>query len=99
MVLIRAAGPALVGLGVNGTLADPQFSVHDATGQVVASNDNWGAVPELAQAAARVGAFPFAAGSTDAAAIAVLSPGTYVVVTSSASGGSGIALTEIYELK
>ena len=41
-LLIRAAGPALTGLGVSGALADPNFSVVDSSNNSVASNDNWG---------------------------------------------------------
>ena len=38
-VVVRALGPSLG--GVNGTLLDPTFELHDADGALVASNDNW----------------------------------------------------------
>ena len=40
-LLIRAAGPALNALGVQGALLDPTMSVLDGAGATVASNDNW----------------------------------------------------------
>ena len=54
--------------------------------------------PELAQAATRTGAYPFAAGSNDAAALVVLNPGAYSLLVSGVSGSTGIALLEVYEV-
>lgn len=96
-VLIRAAGPALNAVvGLTGTLPDPKIEVHDAaTGSVVASNDNWDA--PLAATFASVGAFPWPAGSHDAALVATLPPGGYTAIVSDGGGGSGIALVEVYD--
>src|ERR1019366_1322566 len=41
-LLIRAAGPALAAMGVQGALADPAMSVAVSSGAMIASNDNWG---------------------------------------------------------
>jgi hypothetical protein len=97
-VLIRAAGPALTPFGVAGALANPQLALLGGDGATIGANDDWAGRPEIAQAAARAGAFPFAATSADAALIAVLNPGSYAVVTSGVAATSGTALTEIYEL-
>jgi len=40
-LLVRAAGPSLGALGVADALANPILTVLDASGAVVASNDNW----------------------------------------------------------
>lgn len=40
-VIIRAIGPELIPLGVPDALADPTLELHDATGALIASNDNW----------------------------------------------------------
>ena len=40
-VLVRALGPSLASAGVATPLADPTLSLHDANGNVIASNDNW----------------------------------------------------------
>ena len=102
-MLIRGVGPALGSLGVTGALADPRLVVYDATGRAVDENDNWSsggstATAALTAAAGRVGAFPFAANSLDAALLTTLTPGSYTVHLSVASGASGLALIEAYEV-
>jgi hypothetical protein len=96
-LLIRAAGPALSGFGVSGTLADPQLQVFDSTGTVVAANNDWDS--GLAATFAQVGAFAFALNSKDAALMVTLNSGsTYTVQVTGADGGVGEALVEIYEV-
>ena len=38
---MRAIGPELTQYGVPNALADPTLELHDATGALIASNDNW----------------------------------------------------------
>src|SRR6266480_6957789 len=40
-VIIRALGPELIPFGVTDPLADPTLELHDVTGALIASNDNW----------------------------------------------------------
>ena len=40
-VIIRAIGPELTHYGVPNALADPTLELHDGTGALIASNDNW----------------------------------------------------------
>ena len=40
-VIIRAIGPELTRYGVPNVLAHPTLELHDATGALIASNDNW----------------------------------------------------------
>src|SRR5205823_1754018 len=40
-VLVRAIGPELTAVGVAGALQDPTLELHDASGAVLAFNDNW----------------------------------------------------------
>ncbi len=98
--LIRAVGPGLSALGVDGILADPRIALVNR-GEVLASNDDWGS-PDggsaIALAAREVGAFGLSAGSRDAALLVTLDPGIYTVVSSAASGSEGIVLVEIYEV-
>ncbi len=100
-LLIRASGPALVQFGVPGTLADPKLEVIPLGGSTaVASNNDWGAVTNLAALNAAVaanGAFPFPAGSKDAAVLVTLPAGGYTARITGADGGSGIALVEVYD--
>ena len=107
MLLIRAAGPALASFGVRDALADPVLRVFAGNG-VAAENDNWSspigagraaAAGEIASAANAVRAFPFAAGSADAAVLVTLPPGAYSAVVEGARGTTGSGLVEAYELE
>ena len=94
-MLLRAAGPGLAALGVPGTLADPRLEVYDDRGARIAENDQWDAA--LAPVFAAAGAFPFPAGSRDAALVATLTAGrSYTVQISGPEAGE--ALVEIYAL-
>ena len=104
-LLIRAAGPALGALNVPGALADPTMSVVDSSGNVVASNDNWGTpigggsdAAALSAAFTQAGAFAFAVGSLDSALIATVPPGAYSVLVSGNAGSTGVALAEVYDI-
>jgi len=96
--LVRAVGPSLAAFGVTGTLSDPQLTLFDNKGAVVATNDNWGGTVDVRDAAQTVGAFPLAAASSDAAVIVTLPPGSYTAQVSGVNNSSGVALVEVYEL-
>ena len=97
-ILIRGSGPALAGLGVQGTLANPQLRLYRGS-EVIAQNDDWSAGADSATLAAsfqRLGAFAIAPGSKDAAFLVTLAPGAYTahILT---DGAGGVALAEIYD--
>lgn len=101
-VLVRAAGPALVPLGVNGALPQVRLQLFRGS-ELVATNAGWdaagagGAVNAAAQAA---GAFAFAAGSGDAALLVSLAPGNYTAqVAPAGAAASGVALVEVYDVE
>jgi hypothetical protein len=97
-VLIRASGPALVQYGVGGPLTDPQLQLFSGA-TAFASDRGWGGAPEIMSAAGTVGAFPWNdAASLDSALLITLLPGSYTAQISSASGATGVALVEIYEV-
>jgi hypothetical protein len=105
-VLVRAIGPTLglAPFNIGGVMADPRLSVY--SGQtVLASNDNWGMQSGGVTAAALTAAFDsvgaFRIGdpaSRDAALLLTLNPGNYTAVVSSANGGAGLLITEVYEV-
>jgi uncharacterized protein (DUF1800 family) len=102
-VLIRAAGPALAALGVPSPLADPAIAVLDSAARQIANgaNDNWdagGAGNALTAAFTQAGAFPFSAGSRDAALLMDLLPGNYTIQVNGVAGATGTALVEVYDL-
>ena len=95
-VLVRGVGPALGAFGVPGALTSTSLQLYTSGGAFVAGAE--GSDREAAAAAVRTGAFPFAAGSGDSAALVTLAPGVYTVqVGGSTSARSGIALVEIYD--
>ncbi|MEY2504620.1 MAG: hypothetical protein QOG27_900 [Verrucomicrobiota bacterium] len=90
-VAVRAIGPSLP---VAGALSDPILELHDATGAIVASNDNWRSTQQTALIAA--GLAP--ANDLDAALITTLSTGNYTAVVRGANNATGQALVEVYDL-
>lgn len=99
--LARAVGPALTGFGVPGALAQPVLKILDATGREVARNTGWESGPDaddIPDLTKQVGAFPFAKGSKDSALLARLPSGTFTLQVSSANGGTGVGLAELYEI-
>ena len=100
-LLFRASGPALVPFGVTGTLADPRVEIIPLGGSTpVATNNDWGLaanLPALTAAVTATGAFPFPAGSKDAAVLVTLPAGGYTARVTGADGGTGIALIEVYD--
>ena len=99
-LLLRAAGPALGEFGLTGIAADPRLEMRDAYGRLLVANDDWGVQANAGAiaAAVSVGAFPFRAGSRDAAVSVVLPEGAYAAVVANGRGQSGLVLIEIYEL-
>ena len=98
-VLVRAVGPALAAFGVPGSLANPRLRLF-RDGVALFENDDWGLggfAPQIAATAARVGGFPFATGSLDAALVARLEPGGYSAQVSGATDAVGVALVEVYD--
>ncbi len=94
-LLVRAIGPALAAFGVENTLADPAVTVAPLGGTTLAANDNWAGSATLTNAFAAVGAFALAPESSrDAALLVAPPPGAY---TATVSGGSGVALVEVYD--
>ncbi len=98
-VLFRALGPSLAAAGVPNPLANPRVDVYDASGQVIASNDDWQAQTVAGSTSAEISALGLAPLSgAEAALIVTLPPGGYTAIVRGADGGSGVALIEAYEL-
>jgi hypothetical protein len=97
-VLIRASGPALTQFGVAGVLPDPKLTLTTAAGVLISSNTVWGGSSQIASAAASVGAFAWSATSKDSALLVTLPPGNYTATVAGASGDTGEALVEVYDV-
>jgi hypothetical protein len=95
-MVLRAVGDALKEFSIERPAMNPQLRVYDEQGRVVLENDNWTGA-DMKAVFARVGAFPLAAGSGDAAVFATLPPGRYSLQVVPAANAGGVALAEIYD--
>ncbi len=93
-IVVRALGPSLTSLGVNGALADPMIAIYNSNNVLVASNDNWKDTQQ-AELAASGYAPP---NDLDSAIIATLPSGSYTAVVSGKNNGTGVALVDLYEV-
>jgi hypothetical protein len=94
-VILRALGPSLASSLSGATAVNPQLSVFDSNGVILASNDNW----QDDLNAAEVTRNGLAPGDPAEAAIVLHPPvGGYTVVVSDSGGASGIGLLEVYDL-
>lgn len=93
-ILIRAIGPSLAQSGVANTLSDPVLELHDASGALLMTNDNWRTAQQDEIIA--TGAAP--GDDRDSALIATVNPGNYTAVVRGANNVTGVALVEVYDL-
>jgi hypothetical protein len=97
LVVIRAIGPSLADFGVVGALADPVLELHDADQAVIATNDDW--MNNTSEDQAMLVDHSLApTNDFESAIIKTLDPGLYTAVVSGNSGGTGVALIELYDL-
>lgn len=90
-VIVRAIGPSLP---LNGVLTNPFLELHDSSGAIIVSNDNWRTDQE--QEIIATGLAP--SNDNESAIVMTLDPGPYTAIVRGAIGGSGIALVEVYDL-
>ncbi|WED67032.1 Ig-like domain-containing protein [Synoicihabitans lomoniglobus] len=95
-VLLRAVGPGLVQFGLTTALPDPQVTIYNSAGEVIAEVDNWGGDAETTATMSNIGAFPLAADSLDAVYTTELAPGAYTMRVTN-NGAGGVAIAEIYD--
>ncbi len=102
-VIIRAIGPELTQFGINDALANPRLELHNGTGALIATNDDWqttiiGGIISSNQVSAiqNSGYAPTAA--SESAIIADLLPGNYTAILRGVNNTTGVALVEVYDL-
>jgi hypothetical protein len=102
-VIVRAIGPELSQYGVPNALLNPTLELHDATGALIASNDNWrhtiiGGIisSDQTQAIRNSGYAP--GDGRESAIVAELPPGNYTAIVRGVNNTTGIALVEVYDL-
>jgi hypothetical protein len=102
-VIVRAIGPELTRFGVPNALADPALDLHNNTGALIASNNNWqttviGGILTSNQVSAIQNSGHAPTQPSESAIIATLQPGNYTAIVRGVSNTTGVALVEVYDL-
>jgi hypothetical protein len=92
-VVVRAIGPSLVSYIIQ-PLQDPTLELHDGSGALLRSNDDWRTDQE--QEIIDTGVPP--KDDRESAIVAPLAPGNYTAIVRGKNGGTGLALVEVYDL-
>ena len=93
-VIVRALGPSLSGGGVANALADPLLELHDASGTIIASNDDW----EDTQKAQISGSRLAPTDPRESAIYTTLPAGSYTAVVRSRNRTPAVGLVEVYSV-
>jgi len=95
-VLVRALGPSVP---VAGALPDPNLELHDGSGALVASNDNWKTRPDGSSQQGEIEATALQpVNDLDSALVRTLSPGNYTAIVRGTNNNTGVGLVEAYNL-
>jgi hypothetical protein len=102
-VIIRAIGPELTQHGVPDALHNPTLELHDGTGALIASNDNWGmtiigGIITQNQVRDIMNSGHAPSNGLESAIIADLPPGNYTAIVRGVNDTTGVALVEVYDL-
>jgi hypothetical protein len=102
-VIIRAIGPELTQYGVPNALANPTLELHDGTGALIASNDNWvttiiGGIITSNQVPDIISSGHAPTDGRESAIIADLPPGNYTAIVRGVDNMIGVGLVEVYDL-
>jgi hypothetical protein len=102
-VIVRAIGPELTDYGVPNVLEDPTLELHDGTGAVIASNDDWqttviGGIITTDQVGAILLSGKAPTNELESAIIATLPPGRYTAIVRGFDDTVGVGLVEVYDL-
>jgi hypothetical protein len=104
-VIVRAIGPELSAppFNVPNALANPTLELHDHTGALIASNDNWmttiiGGIIASDQVADIRNSGYAPTNGRESAIIADLPAGNYTAIVRGVNNTTGVALVEVYDL-
>jgi sugar lactone lactonase YvrE len=94
-VVVRALGPSLSSFGITSPLPDPVLELRDASGALLASNNNW----QDAQADAITATGLNPPDPRESAIVTTLGGGAFTAILGSATGAPGTAVVEVYNLQ
>jgi hypothetical protein len=102
-VILRAIGPELSRYGVPNVLPDPTLELHDGSGALIASSDDWqhtiiGGIITADQVRDIRSSGHAPTDPRESAIIAALPPGNYTGIVRDKNIIIGVALVEVYDL-
>lgn len=92
-LVVRALGPSLANFGLTNVLPDTTLELHDSTGAIIATNDDW-------QDASNAQSIPAALRPTsglESVIFTTLNHGAYTAVLRGYNNATGIGLVEVYD--
>ena len=93
-ILVRGLGPSLSAAGITNPLADPVLELRDASGTLLASNNNWRDTQETAITATTLQPTD----DHESAILTTLHGGAFTAILGSATGTPGTGVIEVYNL-
>ena len=93
-IVVRAIGPSLTALGVAGALQDPFLEIHDSSGTILASNDNW----RDSQSSDIEAAGLVPTDDRESAIVITLPSGAYTTIVRGTNDTVGVGLVEAYNV-
>ena len=102
-VILCAIGPELTQHGVPDALANPTLELHDETGALIASDNNWeqtiiGGIVTTNQVRDTRNSGHAPTDPRESAIIADLQPGNYTAIVRGVNDTTGVGLAEVYDL-
>jgi K319L-like, PKD domain len=94
-IIVRALGPSLTARGVANALGDPVLELHNSSGTLIFSNDNW---KDTQEQWIRDSLIP-PTNDRESAIVASLDPGPYTAIVRGKNNTTGVALVEVYDLQ
>jgi hypothetical protein len=93
-VIVRALGPSLASSGVTNPLLDPVLELHDSSGAIIATNNDWQDKQKSQITASGVAPTD----PRESAIFATLPTGNYTAVVRSADNTAGTAVLEVFSV-
>jgi Matrixin len=93
-LLVRGIGPSLSKNGIAFPLGNPVLEIHDASGTIIMSNDDWRATQQSEITA--TGLQP--SNDLESAVLLTVTPGAYTAIVRGQNNSTGVALVEVYNL-
>ena len=94
-VVVRAIGPSLTAAGITDALQDPVLELHNASGAIIATNDNWKDTQQDLISASTLAPTD----DRESAILTTLGGGSYTAVVRGVNNTTGTAVVEVYNLQ